>query len=356
VVAHSRVDPAPESRQRAILVPDVALGERHVVVSETTEWAIPEAAQPKAAECAFDLDRALSSVLTLRSEIPDDAFTASILGTGRAGSGVMIREDGLVLTIGYLITEAETIWLAANSGAAAPAHIVGYDQASGFGLVQALGRLGVPALELGASARTSVGDPVIIAGGGGIDHALNARVVSKREFAGYWEYVLDEALFTMPPHPSWGGAACIAADGRLAGIGSLFVQEARGEGIASQGNMIVPIELLAPVQDDLLRFGRVDRPPRPWLGLYASEAEGTIFIAGLAEGGPAHRAGVHPGDIVLEVGGAPVSDLATTFRSVWQLGPAGAEIPLMVLRDGTPREIRIPSADRSDFLKKPRLH
>jgi S1-C subfamily serine protease len=348
--------PGNQRPERAILVPEVASGEGHGLVSETTEWAIPEPAQPKAAECAFDLDRALSAVLSLRSEIPEDAFTASILGTERAGNGVMIREDGLVLTIGYLITEAETIWLTANSGAAAPAHVVGYDPASGFGLVQALGRLGVPALEVGTSARSKIGDSVIIAGGGGLAHALKARVASRREFAGYWEYVLDEALFTVPPHPSWGGAACIGGDGRLAGIGSLFVQEARGEGIASQGNMIVPIELLGPILDDLLRFGRVDRPPRPWLGLYASEAEGTVFIAGLAEGGPAHRAGVHPGDVVLEVGGAPVSDLAGTFRSVWQLGPAGAEIPLMVMRDGAPREIRIPSADRSAFLKKPRLH
>jgi len=325
-------------------------------VSETTEWAIPEAARPAAGDCAFDLGRALSSVLALRSEIPEDAFTAAILGTERAGNGVMIDENGLVLTIGYLITEADTIWLSTNSGAAAPAHVVGYDAASGFGLVQALGRLGVPALELGSSAGCNVGDPVILAGGGGLPHALKARVASKREFAGYWEYVLDEALFTTPPHPSWGGAACIGADGRLAGIGSLFVQEARGEGIASQGNMIVPIELLEPIRDDLLRFGRVDRPPRPWLGLYASENDGTIFVAGLAEGGPAHRAGVHPGDIVLEVGGAPVSDLAGTFRSIWRIGPAGAEIPLMVMRDGAPREIRIASADRSAFLKKPRLH
>lgn len=325
-------------------------------MSETTEWAIPAAAQPKAEDYGFDLERALSAVLSVRSEVPDDAFTASILGTERAGNGVMIGDNGLVLTIGYLITEAETIWVTANHGATAPAHVVGYDQVSGLGLVQALGRLGVPALELGSSAAASVGDPVIVAAGGGAAHALKARIVSKREFAGYWEYLLDEALFTAPPHPSWGGAACIDASGRLQGIGSLFVQEARGEGIASQGNMIVPIDLLAPIFDDLLRFGRVDRPPRPWLGMYTSEAEGTIFVAGLAEGGPAHKAGVHPGDILVEVKGAPVSDLAGTFRAIWAIGPAGAEIPLTVMRDGAPRKLRIASADRNDFLKKPRLH
>jgi S1-C subfamily serine protease len=153
-------------------------------VTETTEWAIPAAAQPKPEDYGFDLERVLSSVLAVRSEIPGDAFTASILGTERAGNGVMIGDNGLVLTIGYLITEAETIWLSANNGGAAPAHAIGYDQVSGFGLVQALGRLGVPALELGASAEAKVGDPVIVAAGGGAARALKTRIVSKREFAG----------------------------------------------------------------------------------------------------------------------------------------------------------------------------
>jgi S1-C subfamily serine protease len=325
-------------------------------VDDETEWAIPAAAQPRAEEWTFDLERALASVVAVRTEIPADAFTASILGTERAGNGVVIDDNGLILTIGYLITEAETVWLSALSGAAAPAHVVGYDQTSGFGLVQALGRLGVPPLELGSAEASGVGDPVIIAGEGGLPHALKAAVVSKREFAGYWEYVLDEAIFTSPPHPSWGGAACIGADGRLQGVGSLFVQEARGEGIASQGNMIVPIDLLQPILNDLLTLGRVDRPPRPWLGMYTSEAEDTVFVAGVASGGPAEKAGIKAGDFVLEVAGARVTELAATFRKIWAVGPAGSAIPLTIARDGTLQRVTIHSADRNDFLKKPRLH
>jgi S1-C subfamily serine protease len=325
-------------------------------LSDETQWAIPAAAQPKPEECAFDLERALAAVVAVRAEIPADGFTASILGTERAGNGVVIDQSGLILTIGYLVTEAETVWVSALSGAAAPAHVVGYDQATGFGLIQALGRLGVPPLELGSAEVSAVGDPVIVAGEGGLPHALKAQVVSKREFAGYWEYVLDEAIFTSPPHPSWGGAACLGADGRVLGIGSLFVQEARGEGIASQGNMIVPIDLLKPIMHDLMTLGRVDRPPRPWLGMYTSQADETVFVAGVASGGPAERAGIKAGDFVLEVAGARVSDLADTFRRIWAVGPAGSAIPLTIGRDGALQRVTIHSADRNDFLKKPRLH
>jgi S1-C subfamily serine protease len=325
-------------------------------LSDDTQWAIPASAQPRPEDCAFDLERALAAVVAVRTEIPADAFTASILGTERAGNGVTIDANGLILTIGYLITEAETVWVSALNGIAAPAHVVGYDQASGFGLIQALGRLGAPPLELGSADTSAIGDPVIIAGEGGLPHALQASVVSKREFAGYWEYVLDEALFTSPPHPSWGGAACIGADGRVLGIGSLFVQEARGEGIASQGNMIVPIDLLKPILNDLMALGRVDQPPRPWLGMYTSEADDTVFVAGVASGGPAERAGIKAGDFVLEVAGARVTELADTFRRIWSVGPAGSDIPLTIARDGNLQRVTIHSADRNDFLKKPRLH
>src|SRR3989442_14873985 len=189
------------------------------------EWAFPVEMRPRAEEWRFDLERALDCVVGLRAEVPDDAFTAQILGTLRAGSGVLIREDGLVLTIGYLITEASTIWLTTNKGAVAGGHPLAYDQATGFGLVQPLGRLGAHALERGTSASCRIGENVVVAGHGGRAHALQAAVFAKREFAGYWEYVLDEALFTAPAHPQWGGAALIGSDGKLLGIGSPLVQE-----------------------------------------------------------------------------------------------------------------------------------
>src|SRR5215207_8545605 len=204
---------------------------------------IPPVARPDPAELPYDLDAALSAVVAVRAEIPHDAFTASALGTERRGNGVVIGEDGLILTIGYLITEAERIWLSTAQGTAAPGHVVAYDQATGLGLVQALGRLGTGTLALGASEEVEAGQPVLVAGGRGVRDALSARLVAKRPFAGYWEYYLDTALFTAPAHPHWGGAACIGPDGSLIGIGSLLVQEMASEGQSLVGNMIVPIDL-----------------------------------------------------------------------------------------------------------------
>lgn len=323
---------------------------------EESDWEFPEEVRPKPADLDYDLARALAPVVSLRAEIPEDAFTASILGTERAGNGVVIGEDGLVLTIGYLIAEAGEVWLISNDGAAVGAHVVAYDFDSGFGLVQALGPLGVPVMPFGCSSACGTGNDVVVAGHGGHRHAIGTKIVSKREFAGYWEYVLDEAIFTTPAHPNWGGTALIDEGGRLLGIGSLFVQNSRGAEIPSNGNMIVPIDLLPPILDDLLQYGAVKTPPRPWLGIYVADAEDRLIVVGLAEGGPADRAGIRAGDVVVEVGGAPIGDLADLFRSIWALGPAGSEIALTVWRDGDALKRVVASSDRNAFLKSPRLH
>ena len=324
-------------------------------MTEPGNWAFPAALQPSADEASFDLEAVLDSVVLLRAEIPEDAFTAPILGTERAGNGVVIRDDGLVLTIGYLITEAESIWLATNRGTVVQGHALAYDQGTGLGLVLPLGDLGVRPLERGSPARVETDTKVIVIGHGGRAHALKAKIIAKREFAGYWEYVLDEALFTAPAHPQWGGAALVGPDGRLLGIGSLLVRESVG-GKAVDGNMFVPIDLLAPILDELLTLGRAARPPRAWLGIYATEMDGHLVIGGLAPGGPAERAGVKLGDLVLEVGGERVAGLAAMFRRIWSAGPAGSEVTLTLSRRGASSKIQIRSADRSDFLKKPRLH
>ena len=326
-----------------------------LLMADPSNWALPANLQPKPEEVRFDLNAALDSMVLLRAEIPEDAFTASILGTERVGNGVAIREDGLILTIGYLITEAHSIWLTANDGTVAAGHALAYDQATGFGLVLPLGRLGVRAIQRGSAASSAVGADVFVLGHGGRAHALKARIVAKREFAGYWEYVLDEALFTAPPHPQWGGAALVGEDGRLLGVGSLFVQEAL-DGDAIEGNMFVPIDLLEPILDDMLQLGRASKAPRPWLGMYTTEVDGHVLVGGIARGGPADRAGVRLGDMVIAVGGERVSRLAELFRSVWRLGPAGTEIPLTLAREGALSHVRVISADRNDFLKKPRIH
>ncbi len=320
-----------------------------------SDWKVPTSVQPKLEDYAYDLERALTSVVGLRATIPGDAYTAETLGTERAGNGVFIR-NGLVLTIGYLITEAEAIWLNLSDGRSVPGHVMGYDQETGFGLVQALAKLDVPALEIGQSSAASVGERVVVGGAGGRHHSVAARIVAKQEFAGYWEYVLDEAIFTAPAHPNWGGTALIGPAGDLLGIGSLQLQHAVDKGQAQNINMIVPIDLLNPILDDLLKFGRRNVPPRPWLGLYATEVENRLVVVGLADRGPAKRADLRTGDIVLSVAGKEVRDLAGLFRRVWAQGQAGVEVPITIYRDGETMDVRVKSGERNRFLKGPSLH
>src|SRR6266853_1240719 len=282
---------------------------------QSMEWEIPSEFQPKPEDFDFDLDRTLSGVLGLQATVPQDAFTAGTLGTERAGSAVLIRKDGLVLTIGYLITEAESLWLTSS--------------------------LSGPPIEMGDRMRVGAGDHAILAAEGGRRHAVAATIVARQEFAGYWEYLLDRAIFTAPAHPFWGGAALIGSDGSLIGIGSLHVQHSNGRELRRDVNMVVPIDLLPPVLDDLLTYGRPNKPPRPWLGLYVAEVEDAIVVAGLSERGPASKSGLRPGDRILAVREDPVASLAGLWRKVCAGGPAGSEVVLQVVRDNETLTVRI---------------
>jgi S1-C subfamily serine protease len=319
-----------------------------------TEWKVPTANQPRASDYGFDLDRVLGSVVGLHSIIPSDAFSADTLGTERAGNGVVI-DDGLVLTIGYLITEAETVWLHLGDGRVVQGHALGVDFETGFGLVQALGRIELDPVPLGSSASAQIGDRVVLGGAGGRTRSVASHIAAKQEFAGYWEYLLDEAIFTHPAHPNWGGTGLISNRGELIGIGSLQLERER-DGKAEHVNMIVPIDPLKPVLDDLRKFGRVNKPARPWLGMYTTEIDNRVVVVGISGKGPAARAELKTGDVILAVKGEDVSNQTAFYRKLWSLGSAGVDVPLTVHHEGVTFDVVLTSTDRARLLKAPRLH
>jgi S1-C subfamily serine protease len=296
-----------------------------------------------------DVDHTLRSIVKIRSSVPDSARTARALGTEREGNGIVIDDKGHILTIGYLILEAESIEIRDPDGNPVPATFVGYDHKSGFGLVQAKGAFNISPMKLGQSSEINEGDPILVASYGGSESVQGARVVSRKDFAGYWEYLLEDALFVAPPHTNFGGAALIGRDGQLLGIGSIFTQVVLPEFGAVPCNMFVPIDRLKPILANLITAGRSPDPPRPWLGLHADEAHGRVFVIRVTSGGPAERAGLQPGDIILTVNLKAVNGLADFYRKVWALGKAGVAVPLSILQGTRMRDINVHSADRYAF-------
>lgn len=336
----------------------MANGHRPAGLLQMLHPALANAPRPDRASLGYDLDRALSSVVRLHADIDQQLGTAATLGAEREGAGIVIDDMGLILTVGYLIVEARDVTI---SILGRPEPVVGeaiaYDHETGLGMVRALDPLGVDPLPLGSARTLAVGDGVTISGYGGFDQAVAGELVARQEFAGSWEYMLDDALYTAPMHPYWGGAALIGADGMLAGVGSLYLEEPLGEtGEVRPGNMFIPIDELIPIYDEMVSAGRVTRPARPWVGLHVSEAENRLFVTGLTADGPGQRAGFEPGDAILSVDGIPVQDLGDMYRTLWAAGEAGTEIRYTVLRDDDVVTLHVTSADRYAFLHLPQRH
>ena len=297
------------------------------------------------------IEELVSAVVRINTHIMPDGRTVQGLGREREGSGILIDADGLILTIGYLMVEAYAAEVIDNNGRTVPANVVGYDHETGFGLLRTIEPLKLKPMPLGKSGEMREGDPVLIASFGGPAMVGGAYVVAKREFAGSWEYLLDEALFTAPPHPAWSGAALINREGKLVGVGSLIVGDAAGGGDKAPGNMFVPIDRLSPILGDLIAAGRPAGPGRPWLGLTTEELRGRLFVSRVTSSGPAEKAGIKSGDVIVGVNGEQPKSLADFYRKVWAQGSAGANVALDVLQDSEVRRFEVKSINRLDHLK-----
>ena len=347
-------------------------GHRPTGLLHLLDPALKLAPHPKQENLNFDLNDVLNAVVRLTAKIPEDAFSAKTLGKEREGNAVLISEEGLLLTIGYLVVDARSITIKAHNDEPVSAELVGYNHETGMAIIHALGQLNTKPIKLGSSENLKEQDPVIIAPYGGVHHAVSAKVVSRREFTGSWEYLLENAIFTAPIHPNWSGAALIKDDGTLCGIGSLWVNDAEKENKNtfinledktskndpndSPGNMFVPIDLLKPIYEDLISFGIVTGQQRPWLGMYTSEVMNQLFISGVIPNAPADLAKIEPGDIVTAVNNQKVTNLSSMYKLIWSLGTAGAEITLSLRRDNDNIEITIISDSRYNFMEKRKKH
>jgi S1-C subfamily serine protease len=313
--------------------------------------AAPAQDKGKSAE-EVKVEETLSSVVRVRAKILTNARSAATLGTQREGSGVLVR-DGYVATIGYLVIEADSIEVTDAEGKSVPAALAAYDHASGFGLLKLLAPLAGKPLPFGDSDAPGEHEPALVAAHGGGDGVKVVRVVSRRAFFGSWEYMLDAAIFTYPPVMNWSGASLISARGELLGLGSLIVADSAGAGTQSPGNMFVPAGLLKSILEDLIARGKAAGPVRPWLGVNTEEMRGRLFVARVSPEGPADKAGLKSGDILIGVGSDEVSSLAEFYRKVWALGAAGVDVPLRVLQGVQVKEVTVRSIDRVDYFRAP---
>lgn len=299
------------------------------------------------------IDKALSGVVKLRTVAAPAARSNATLGAEREGNGVLLSPR-LVLTIGYLIMEADEVEITDHKGRKLPGKVAAFDQQTGFGLVRLLAPAQGQPLLLGDASALKEKDPVLAAGAAG--NVAPAFVTSRREFTGGWEYLLDSAIFTFPPIADWGGAALIDPSGKLVGVGSLFVRDADGNGKGVPGNMFVPVDILKPILDELIETGQRRGAQRPWLGITTFEDEDGVNVGRLSPNGPGDQAGLERGDIITAVGPTPVKTLAGFYRAVWARGEAGVRVPLKVMRGDKELTLWVRSMDRSSFFTARTVH
>ncbi len=341
-----------DARRRVAALCLVALAAAGLSASPPVDAQARKAPARESKPETVDPERIFGAIVKVSTHAVPNARSSASLGSEREGTGIVIGDNGLILTIGYLIVEADDVSVVDSKGRTLSARVVGYDHATGFGLVRTLVPFDAKPVALGDSGDAAERDPVLIASSGD-DSVSFAYIVSKRAFSGNWEYALEQALYTSPPTLNWSGAGLFDRHGKLLGVGSLIVRDATDDEPRVPGNMFVPIDLLKPILADLEKSGRRAGPARPWLGISADEISGRLVVTRVSSDGPADRAGIAAGDIILAIGGERVRTQADFYRKLWAQGAAGTEIPLKVLQGVDVKDVPVASIDRVEYFRGP---
>ena len=302
-----------------------------------------------------DILNIYKSVVKIDSIIPPEARTAQSLGTVRGGNGVVI-DDKHILTIGYIVVEAETITITLPDGKKFPGELIGYDHTTGFGILRTIIQSDLTPLKIGDSDQLTKEDflyvlPYLTEG-----RPSAVKMVSRRSFAGWWEYFLDKPIYTYPANSSFAGSALINEYGEVLGIGSLYVGDAAATGISSPGNMFVPINDLKPILDDLIQNGRRTKDIKPYMGLTSSDNTGQVKITRVNDNGPAAKAGFSVNDTILAVNNEKINNIEDFYKVVWSFGGPGTKLQFDIERNQEKLNIELTTMDRNDFFVKPKYY
>jgi serine protease Do len=302
-----------------------------------------------------DVRKIYQSVVKIDSIVPSDARTANSLGTIRGGNGIVI-DDKHILTIGYIVVEAETITITLPNGGVVPAELAGYDHTTGFGILKTILPSKLTPIQIGNSDKLNKEDllyvlPYLTEGA-----PSAVKMVSRRSFTGWWEYFLDKPIYTHPMNTSFAGSALINEFGELLGIGSLYVSDAAAEGILSPGNLFVPINDLKPILNDLIANGKRTADVKPYMGLTSNDDTGKVMVTRVNDDGPAAKAGFKENDIILKVNKINIQDTEKFYKTVWSQGGPGTLLDFEIERNNQIISLKLTTMDRNDFFVKPKYY
>lgn len=292
------------------------------------------------------VERTQDSIVRFQAYIPEECRSSRILGGFRQGTGLVINSQGHILTVGYLIMEATEVQVILADDTTVQAKVAGVDFETGFGILQLVDSVDVPAIAIGRSSQVSDDQLTLTIGGSTGEQTrivTNGRIFSTGLFIGYWEYLLENALYVVPQNPAFGGSPLLNIEGEAIGVVSLQLNQHQGM------NLAIPVDLLHTIETELVQYGRViSRVPRSWIGVYHAPYTEGVIVVDVVQEGPAHKAGIQKGDIITHINDVRITGEEHFLRQLWTI-PIHSQFHMTFLRRNKPQTLTIWGLDRYEF-------